>query len=61
MSLSTALKILGRMKEDKHIDPDLFDVFIDSKVYLSYANQYLNPELIDDIDITKLPGYNSNF
>jgi HD-GYP domain-containing protein (c-di-GMP phosphodiesterase class II) len=58
MKLSLALKILGRMKQDKHIDPDLFDVFIHDKVYLQYAKKFLSPKQIDDIDVTKLPGYN---
>jgi HD-GYP domain-containing protein (c-di-GMP phosphodiesterase class II) len=59
MPLSQALTILGRMKENNHIDPDLFDVFIHEKVYLQYAKRFLSPEQIDDVDLTKLPGYNS--
>lgn len=61
MPLSQALTILGKMKEENHIDPDLFDVFIHEKVYLEYAEKYLDPEQIDNINITKLPGYNPNF
>ena len=38
MTLSQALTILGRMKEDNHVDPELFDVFVREKVYLDYAN-----------------------
>ena len=33
MPISEALQILGRMKLNNHIDPDLFDVFIRKKVY----------------------------
>lgn len=55
--LSECLKIMGFMKLDKHIDPDLFDVFIDERVYLDYAYQYLDSEQIDDIDLSKIPGY----
>ena len=58
MPLSLALTILGRMKEDNHIDPDLFDVFIHDKLYLKYANEYLSRDQIDDIDVTTIPGYN---
>lgn len=47
MKLSQALDILGRMKDDSHIDPDLFDVFIEKKVYLDYARKFLNPEQVD--------------
>jgi HD-GYP domain-containing protein (c-di-GMP phosphodiesterase class II) len=56
-SLSECLHIMGKMKLDKHIDPDLFDLFISEKVYLRYAEQYLEADQIDQIDITKIPGY----
>lgn len=55
--LSEALQILGNMKLDHHIDPDLFDVFIREKVYLRYAEQYLQPDQIDEVDESKIPGY----
>jgi HD-GYP domain-containing protein (c-di-GMP phosphodiesterase class II) len=58
MPLSQALTILGRMKEEKHIDPDLFDVFIHERVYLQYAKSFLAPEQIDEFELTKIPGYN---
>ncbi|HLD09853.1 MAG TPA: HD domain-containing phosphohydrolase, partial [Methylophilaceae bacterium] len=45
-TLSESLNILGKMKLDNHIDPDLFDVFIREKVYLRYAQQFLEPEQI---------------
>ena len=41
--LSECLRIMGFMKLDSHIDPDLFDAFVDQKVYLDYAYQYLQP------------------
>jgi HD-GYP domain-containing protein (c-di-GMP phosphodiesterase class II) len=55
--LSECLKIMGFMRLDQHIDPDLFDVFIDEEVYLQYAQQFLAEEQIDTIDKTKIPGY----
>jgi HD-GYP domain-containing protein (c-di-GMP phosphodiesterase class II) len=58
MSLSRALKILGRMKLENHIDPDLFDVFIDKKIYLIYAKEHLNKDQIDEINFQDIPGYN---
>jgi len=58
MRLSEALRILGLMKLDQHIDPDLFDIFIHEKIYLKYAEKFLDPEQIDDVDIINLPGYN---
>lgn len=57
MPLSLALTILGRMKEDNHIDADLFDVFIHDKLYLKYAEQYLDPEQIDEVNVEAIPGY----
>jgi HD-GYP domain-containing protein (c-di-GMP phosphodiesterase class II) len=57
MKLSQALTILGRMKLENHIDPDLFDVFMDQKIYQEYADEYLPPEQIDEIDPTTIPGY----
>jgi HD-GYP domain-containing protein (c-di-GMP phosphodiesterase class II) len=47
MSLSQSLSIMGRMKDEGHIDPDLFDVFIKHRVYLDYANKFLQSEQID--------------
>ncbi|MFC1851497.1 HD domain-containing phosphohydrolase [candidate division CSSED10-310 bacterium] len=47
MKLSQALKILGFMKKDQHIDPDIYDLFIGQKLYLAYAQKELNDEQID--------------
>ncbi|MGH9609777.1 MAG: HD-GYP domain-containing protein, partial [Bryobacteraceae bacterium] len=56
-TLTESLMILGRMKLDGHIDPDLFDIFMWQKVYRKYADQSLDPEQIDEVDVTKIPGY----
>ncbi|MFL9608677.1 HD domain-containing phosphohydrolase [Methylobacillus sp. Pita2] len=56
-TLSEALHILGEMKLDQHIDPDLFDIFIREKVYLHYARRYLQPGQIDAVDEAAIPGY----
>ncbi len=61
MSLSRSLAILGRMKLDNHIDPDLFDVFVREKVYLEYARAHLKPEQIDAVDESAIPGYSADF
>ncbi len=44
-------------KKDNHIDPDIFDIFIKNKVYLEYAEEFLDPEQIDTIDEKLIPGY----
>ena len=56
-SLTESLAILGKLKLNGHIDPDLFDVFVREKVYLTYARQFLDPEQIDAVDESKIPGY----
>ena len=56
-TLSESLEILGRMRLNGHVDPDLFDVFVRRKVYRRYAELFLDKEQIDDVDETKIPGY----
>ncbi|HEX4986905.1 MAG TPA: HD domain-containing phosphohydrolase [Burkholderiales bacterium] len=56
-TLTESLQILGRFKQNGHIDPDLFDIFVREKVYLRYAEQFLDPEQIDKVDEAELPGY----
>jgi HD-GYP domain-containing protein (c-di-GMP phosphodiesterase class II) len=45
--LSEALFILNKMKEEGHIDPDLYDAFIEQKIYMKYAHTFLDDEQID--------------
>ena len=49
MKLSQAVKILGFMKKDRHIDSDVHDLFIQSGIYREYAVKELNPDQIDDV------------
>jgi HD-GYP domain-containing protein (c-di-GMP phosphodiesterase class II) len=56
-TLSESLYILGNMKLNHHIDPDLFDIFVREKIYLKYAEQFLEPEQIDEVDESMIPGY----
>jgi HD-GYP domain-containing protein (c-di-GMP phosphodiesterase class II) len=55
--LSECLRIMGFMKEDNHIDAELFKVFIDDKIYMRYAQEFLHQEQIDEIDPAQIPGY----
>ena len=48
-TLSQAMRILGFMKNDAHIDAELFDVFVKEKIYLKYAEGFLDPEQIDEV------------
>ncbi|GAB3130131.1 hypothetical protein GCM10027256_35070 [Novispirillum itersonii subsp. nipponicum] len=52
-SLSESVKILSFFKKDKHIDGDLFDLFLTSGVYRTYAERFLLPEQMDEVDISK--------
>ena len=50
-TLSESIKILSFMHNDKHIDPDLFRLFLTSGVYKEYAEKFLEPEQIDEVNI----------
>ena len=50
-TLSQAMRILGFMKNDAHIDVDLFEIFVKEKIYLKYAEEYLDPEQIDEVQM----------
>ena len=48
-TLTESLHILGKMRLEGHIDPELFDIFIRRRVYTKYAEQFLDPEQIDPV------------
>ena len=50
-TLSESLRILSFMRNDKHIDADLFDLFLTSGVYLEYANKFLSSNQIDEVNV----------
>ena len=52
-TLSSAIEIMSYMVKDKHIDADLFKLFLSSGVYKTYANEYLEPKQIDEVDISE--------
>ncbi len=56
-TLTESLHILGKFRLNGHVDPDLFDIFVRQRVYLRYAEQFLDREQIDDVDVTAIPGY----
>ncbi len=57
-TLTECLTILGNMKLDGHIDPDLFDLFVNERVYERYAIMFLEPEQRDEVNLDAIPGYN---
>lgn len=54
--ISEAVRILHRLKMNGQIDGDVFDLFLTSGLYLQYANRFLEPEQIDEVDITRYLG-----
>jgi len=56
-SLTESLEILGKFSLNGHIDPDLFDVFVRAKVYLQYAQRFMDPAQIDQVNESSIPGY----
>ena len=51
--LSETLKIMSSMRDDEHIDADLFELFLTSGVYQTYAEKYLAPDQIDAVDVSQ--------
>ena len=50
-TLSQSIKIMSFMVKDDHIDPEVFELFLTSGVYLHYANEYLLEDQIDEVNI----------
>lgn len=49
-TLSESMRIMGFMKRDNHLDPELLDLFVTSGIYKEYGRRYLPPSLIDEVD-----------
>ncbi len=56
-TLMEALRILGTMKEEGHIDPELFHVFLEEEVYMRFAEEFLDPDQMDEVVLEAIPGY----
>ena len=50
--LSEAMRIMGFMNKDRHIDKDLFKIFVKEGIYKKYAKKFLKPNQIDKVDET---------
>lgn len=55
--LSECLELMGRMCQEGHIDPDLFEVFLEQGVYRQYAEIHLDPQQFDQVDLSRIPRY----
>ena len=54
--LSQAMRIMGFMKNDFHIDEDLFEIFVTSGVYKTYAEKHVAKNQIDEVDELSVIG-----
>ncbi len=59
-TLTESLQILGQLRLNGHVDPDLFDIFVRERVYLRYAEKFLDPTQIDEVDVSRIPGYSGD-
>ena len=50
MKLSQALTLMARMRDQGHLDPELFEIFLRSGVHLDYARRFIAPGQIDEVD-----------
>ena len=48
MKIAQAIKILGFMEKDNHIDPDICRLFLDSGLYMEYAKAELDPSQFEE-------------
>ncbi len=51
--LTECLDIMARMSREHHIDTDLFEVFLTSRVYREYADKFLSADQIDEVEIER--------
>ena len=54
--LSQAMRIMGFMKNDYHIDEELFEIFVTSGVYKKYAEKHIAETQIDEVDEKSVLG-----
>jgi len=54
--LSEAIRIMAAMQQNRHIDTELFELFLRSGIYREYAERFMSAEQIDVVDIEKYLG-----
>jgi len=57
-TLSEVISQMDTLRNDKHIDSDLFEIFLSSGIYMDYAKKHMEPYQIDEVDISKYLKYN---
>ncbi len=51
--LSESLAIMARMRDEAHIDSDLFELFLSAGVYRDYADRFLRSDQVDTVDLER--------
>jgi len=59
--LSRAMGIMASMRDSGHLCPETFELFLRSGVYRRYAEEHLQPQQLDDVDLDKLLGSERRF
>ncbi len=52
-TLSEACRIMSFMRNDGDIDDDVFELFLKSGIYKTYAQKFLQLRQIDEVDINE--------
>lgn len=52
--LSEAVAIMARMRDEGHIDPDIFALFLRAGVYRDYAERFMQRAYVDEVDVEKV-------
>lgn len=50
-TVSQAINIMARMVEEEHIDAAVFELFLTTGTYKDYAERFLAPEQMDEVDV----------
>ncbi len=49
--LSASIEIMSSFRDEGHICPDLFDLFLTSGVFRKYGEAHLQPEQVDAVEV----------
>lgn len=53
-TLSEAVAIMARMRDEGHIDPDVFALFLRAGVHRQYAERFMQRACVDEVDVDRL-------
>ncbi|WP_198314563.1 HD domain-containing phosphohydrolase [Chitinibacter sp. GC72] len=53
-SVSESLRIMALMGKDQHIDAQLFVYFLRSRIWFDYAQRFMSPAQLDEVDVEQL-------